>query len=118
MKRLNGSHRNPNNPQITKARRQTFVMDALDKKQRRTVRTEVGEVLFENGLAVLPDDMSGKDVADELKAKSPDPNAVTYLQHRESALPHRGYESSQSFFGGWPETPWKKARQNATDTAR
>jgi len=107
MRRLNGSHRNPNNPQITKAKRQTLVMDALDKKRRRVVETEAGEVLFENGLAVLADDTSGRDVADELRARSFDPNAVTCLQHRESALPHRGYESSQSFFGGWPEMPWK-----------
>ena len=111
MKRLNGSHRNPNNPQITKAKRQTFVMDALDKAKRRLVKTEAGEVLFENGLAVLPDDRSGKDVADELKAKSLDPNAVTVLQHRESALPHRGYEASNSWFGMLPEMPWKKRKQ-------
>jgi hypothetical protein len=102
----NRSHKDRANPDIVKAKKQTIVVDALDKSARREVQTEAGTVLFEDGMAVLPADGRGDEVMAELKAKSRDPNAVGGLKNRESMMTHRGHEASQSFFGNHPGVPW------------
>ena len=104
-----GSHRNPHNREL-QAKKTTLVLDALDKSPRRDVETSVGTFHFENGLAVLPNDGRGNEVAAELREKSLDPNAVVEVRHRESMLPHRRREASQSFHTV-PALPWKRGEK-------
>jgi len=46
-------------------------------------KTSAGTVLFENGMAVVPNDMRGRDMASELRAKARYPEQINYHPDRE-----------------------------------
>lgn len=101
-----GSSRNPNNPIIKKAKRQTLFSDVNRKTPKEWVKTSAGTVLLERGQAVLPDDSRGDEMAAELKSKALDPRGTAVVRHREGVNMDRTH---RYFFGQMPEMPWKRA---------
>jgi hypothetical protein len=66
-------------------------------KPRVETKTSAGTVVFENGLAVVPDDMRGKDMAHELMETSP--YQYNYHPHREGGTLKRDHQAMWSVVG-------------------
>ena len=94
--------------------RQTVILDMDDQKSKRVVRTQAGDVLFDQGMAFLPDDSRGDDIASEIverERRHPDQFAV--VKHREGQRPDGIHRYT---FGQWPglgnknSGHWKEVR--------
>ena len=104
----NRSHRDPNNPDIKK-KRQAVLVDVQSKTARNIVRTTSGDVLFEHGMAVLPDDTRAEDIHAELmQTKALHPGHYALTRHRESVNTDRTH---RFFLGSMPEMPWKREKE-------
>ena len=67
----NPSYRKSNHPSFSE-KKHTIVVDAQGASNK-TIATESGNLKFENGVAVLPNDERARDMGDELNGSS-DPN--------------------------------------------
>ncbi len=83
-----GSHKDPNNKLLTEKGNKYGVLLDFDGEGRPTFerKTSAGTVVFENGMAVVPDDQRGKDIAAELKQKSRYPEQIQYHPGHEAKM--------------------------------
>lgn len=96
------SHRSQANPEL-KNKKQTLLVDIQGRKSREVMKTSAGEVLFENGLAVLPNDGRGDEIAAELNEQSIIPDRFGVHKHRPSVNTNTIH---RYFFGSHPAMPW------------
>jgi hypothetical protein len=81
-----GSHKDPNNRLLTDHGSKFGILLDQDGegKARLERKTSAGTVVFENGMAVVPNDMRGKDIAAELKSKARYPEQINYHPDRDA----------------------------------
>lgn len=100
-----GSHRNPNNRLLTDhGSKFGMLLDGTSKGTRVERETAAGTVVFENGMAVVPDDTRGNDMAHELMAS--DPYSYRYHPGREGGTLKRDHQVMFRM----PEMPWKRSK--------
>lgn len=89
-----GSHKDPNNRMLTdRGSKYGILFDAdADGREKLERKTSAGTVVFHDGMAVVPDDMRGKDIAAELKAKSRYPEQINYHPGREGMMLKRDHQ--------------------------
>lgn len=77
---VSASHRDPNNRLVTdRASKYGMILDKESEGKPRVERqTSAGTVVFEQGLAVVPDDARGNDIAHELMANGKYPEQYNY----------------------------------------
>jgi len=89
-----------------------IMSDVNDKSPHREVATSAGTVVFEQGMAQLPNDARGLDIVDEYRERfAADPVrglAVTTGRPTRWRDPVHNY-----FFGSMPEMPWKQRDEAA-----
>jgi hypothetical protein len=81
----NKSHRNKHNPELHK-KKQTLLQDLDHGKGIHVENTNAGTVVFEDGLAVLPNDSRGNEMWAELDAKRRHPHQYAYVRDREGMM--------------------------------
>lgn len=91
--------------QTLQQKKQSLVFD-LDAPDGKTVKTEAGTVMFEGGMAVLPDDGRADEIHGELAAHARHSDQIAIVKHRERQNMDRTH---RYFFGRWPQMPWKRA---------
>lgn len=93
-----------------------ILSDVNDKSPHRVVDTSAGQVVFEQGMAQLPDDARGRDIVDEYRDRiALDPrNGLAVATGRPTRWrdPVHNY-----FFGSMPEMPWKRDNEAEGQTA-
>jgi len=96
-----GSHKDPNNRMLTDhGSKFGMLLDShAEGKPHVERKTSAGTVIFENGLAVVPDDTRGKDMAHELMESSP--YQYNYHPHREGGTMKRDHQVM------WRLSSWK-----------
>ena len=102
----NASHKNPHNPLLNteKVKKQTILYDVQQGPGSKTIDTKAGTVKFVDGIAVLPDDGRGDEIAAEVKEKhSLHPTQYGVVKHREGMK----RDSIHNYtFGRHPGVPW------------
>ncbi len=91
------------------AKKQSVIVNIEQKEKVQTVKTAAGDIVFDQGIAVLPDDTRADDVYGELKQHEQHPDQFALIKHREGFKrdPIHNYT-----FGQWPEAPWKVKNGN------
>jgi hypothetical protein len=87
-----------------RAKTSIIVSDVNDKERKRIVHTSAGDVVFEQGMAHLPNDARGNDIVAEYKSMALDPNQVAVAKNR----PTRWRDSVHNYFFQVPALPWKE----------
>jgi phosphoribosyl-ATP pyrophosphohydrolase len=86
-------------------KKQSVIMD-IEAKGHKEVKTEAGNVVFDQGIAVLEDDSRADEIHAELQEKHQiHPDQYSYVRHREGM---KRSEIHNYTFGQWPQMPWKK----------
>lgn len=85
-----------------------IMSDVNDKSPHRVVETGAGQVVFEHGMAQLPDDARGRDIVDEYReAHAMDAKRGLAIA---AGRPTRWRDPVHNyFFGSIPQMPWKQA---------
>ena len=101
----NKSHKSKNNPDLKK-KKQSILFDVQQKAPLSHYDTEAGTIVFEQGMAVLPDDTRADDAVAELQEKHGlHPDHFSHVSGREGVNTSRTH---RYFQGSLPEMPWKK----------
>jgi len=112
-----------NKDQIIKSLNEKPVNQSLKSKQNRhfqdrrhsllnvqgvgnaRIKTEAGDVQFEDNLAVLPNDGQADEIEAELRANATHPHQVKRVADRER---YNGSDTHRYFFGQFNGVPWAK----------
>lgn len=89
-----GSHKDPNNRLLTdRGSKYSVILDADSEGKNRVVkRTSAGDVLFENGMATVPDDSRGLDIVADLTKEAKWPGQYNFHQHHEGRSMKRDHQ--------------------------
>lgn len=104
----NRSHKSRHNPDFDKPK-QSVIFDVQARGAvAKTYHTRAGDVRFEGGVAVLPDDTRAEDIAGELQAEHgihPTHKQFGVVRHRDSQK-RDGIHHYK--FGNWPGVPYRR----------
>jgi len=85
---VNDSHRNPGN-KLLNEKKQTILHDCDAGDGIHVEHTSAGTVVFDQGMAVLPNDSRANDIYGELMARKRDSNGKAVHPHRYAYTPNR-----------------------------
>lgn len=101
---MNPSYKKRSNRILNESPRHAILQDLQAKATRNVIETAAGRIVFENGIAVLPNDTRADDVKAEL--------AETRGLHPGHYILHKGQRNKfrdgvhHYTFGVWPGAPW------------
>lgn len=79
---VNESHRSPNNSEFKK-KKQTILNNLNAGDGVKVEHTQAGTVVFDQGMAVLPDDGRADEIHKELESRQVHPHQYAVTKHRE-----------------------------------
>ena len=103
---MNPSYKRPSNRILNESPRHAVIQNMQSAKPTEVMQTEAGTIVFQNGMAVLPNDSRPDDVRAELSEK--------HGLHPGHFVLHKGQRNKNRdgihnyVFGCWPEMPWKR----------
>jgi len=100
----NSTYKSQQNKELD-AKKQNVIVNIEQESRIETVRTTSGDIVFDQGIAVLPNDTRADDVVAELRQTQKHPQQYALIKDREGFKrdPIHRYH-----FGQMPEMPWKK----------
>ena len=104
----NSTYKSRHNKELD-AKKQSVIVNIEQKNKIETVRTQAGDIVFDQGIAVLPDDTRADDVYHELKQHESHPDQFALIQHREGFR----RDSLHPMRIVVPEMPWKKVKDDS-----
>ena len=91
------------------AKKQSVIVNIEQQSQIETVRTKGGDIVFDQGIAVLPNDTRADEVVSELRQTQKHPDQYALIKNREGFKRESGHNYH---FGQLPEMPWKNGGSN------
>ena len=101
------------NKLVKETKKQAVLVDIQRQADHEVVPTKAGDVTFDHGVAVMPNDERAQDAYDELKESDPLlPDRYAIVRNREGMYRD---DLHRTLWGQWPEMPWKVSRNGAQE---